>query len=73
MEAIETPMADYPYRVPVTREQLSLHLAAEVDNLNYPNFKDKVVEARGRKYGEALYAVWVAMLSTEEHPRNFDR
>ena len=70
---VETPMADYPFRTYLSRSELTGHLADSVSALKYPNFKNQVALTRGKEFSEALYAVWVAMMSTEEHLRNFNR
>ena len=58
---IETPMADYPYRVIVSREVLSTWLLDYVARLGYANFKSAVSRSRGWDYAHALSAVWSDM------------
>lgn len=53
---------DYPYRVTVEREDFALWLADEARNyVDYSNFKYAAVQSRGKKWGDALLDVWVAM------------
>jgi hypothetical protein len=61
VSVIETPMADYPYRVVVSREVLSDWLADHVASLDYGNFKSEVSRTRGWDYAHALSAVWSDM------------
>ena len=59
---------DYPFRAMSTRDELKQILAAQVDAINYSNFKDQVKKVRGQRYASALMDVWTAMLRVE--PKN---
>ena len=58
---VETPMADYPYRIVVDRAVLTDWLVAVVGELHYPNFKSAVATSRGWDYAHALTSVWSDM------------
>ncbi len=56
---IVTPEADYRFRATVPREDVAAALQAEVADIDYPNFKNSVLEApRNGAYG----TVWINML-----------
>jgi hypothetical protein len=57
---------DYPYRVHVTREQLASFLVANVDTMDYSNFKNRVYDTRGSKFARACGKVWEAMLDVTD-------
>ena len=56
-----TPLADYQYRVYVTRDMLTEFLALSVEALDYTNFKDRIAVTRGHEFHHACGDVWVAM------------
>ena len=43
-EVVETPRADYGFRVTASREVLAVYLAGQVGALDYPNFKSEVAK-----------------------------
>lgn len=53
-----TASADYPWRVTVSRERVSLLLSRQAENIAYHNFKDSVQE---RDRHEAYLDVWSRM------------
>lgn len=57
---------DYPYRVFVTKEELSDFMLAQVESLDYSNFKDRVHETRGSGFAHACGRVWEAMLDVTD-------
>jgi len=65
---IETPMADYPFRVIITREVLGAWLVEHVAGLDYSNFKSAVSRTRGWDYAHALSAVWADMQQVTRLP-----
>jgi hypothetical protein len=65
-EIIQVNGRDYPYRVYATKEQLSEFLQAQVDVLDYGNFKDQVKVVRGQEFASACGAVWEAMLDVTD-------
>jgi hypothetical protein len=68
VSVIETPMADYPFRIIVSREVLSAWLVEHVDGLDYSNFKSAVGRSRGWDYSHALSAVWADMQHVTRMP-----
>ena len=61
VSVVETPMADYPYRILVDRVVLADWLVGVVGELDYPNFKSAVATSRGWDYAHALTSVWSDM------------
>lgn len=66
---VETPLADYPYRVFVSTQTLQQILRRLADQLDYPNFKNAVAAvepARARWYSK----IWELYynVSTEDRP-----
>jgi hypothetical protein len=61
VEVISTPMADYPYRVVVPREQFTSWLTTRAAELDYSNFKSAVFTHRGHEFAHALSRVWSDM------------
>jgi hypothetical protein len=57
-----TPDADYPYRASVPRAEVAKRLAAEVERIDYPSFKDSLPDAYAHGAREsAYYRVWFEM------------
>lgn len=65
-EIIQTPWADYPYRVNVSKYVFSKWLAAESIAVDYVNFKNEIKRTRGERFAHALMNVWHAMLAVED-------
>lgn len=70
MPIVATPMADYPFRMTVTRATFTDWLSVHADGIEYDNFKNAVAKqptpkAAGRatnaKYLAALHEVWAIM------------
>lgn len=61
----QSPDADYPFRLTVSREVFSQWLSAEVSAINYFNFKDAAHALGDRRYDRALMSVWSAMYESE--------
>jgi len=59
-EVIESPKADYAYRMIVPREVFALFIATTALDLNYDNFKNTI---RGKDYQrhDAYFRCWEAM------------
>lgn len=57
---------DYPYRVVVSRDVLKQWLAAQVDSLDYGNFKDEASRVGGYEYASVLGRIWHDSLSLED-------
>lgn len=54
----ESKASDYQFRAVVTREAITAAMAAEIERINYPNFKDVV---RDQALHDAYLRVWTAM------------
>lgn len=54
---------DYPYRVLISRTDYASWLLAEVDRLNYTNFKDALKSARGWDWADAAGKIWYTLMS----------
>ena len=65
-EIVQLENTDYPYRVFVTKEQFSDFLLAQVEDLDYGNFKNRVYDTRGKAYSYACGRVWEAMLAVTD-------
>lgn len=57
-EVNETPQADYRFRAVIPRAEVANQLAAQVEAINYPNFKSTVRESVRHK---AYMRVWSEM------------
>jgi hypothetical protein len=57
-EVLETKNADYRFRTFIHRGRVKDALAAAVDALDYPNFKNSIADA---SYHDAASAVWNVM------------
>lgn len=57
---VETPEADYGFRLTTSRSNLSAFLAAQVDALEYPNFKSEVAKADPER-AHVYMGVWSAL------------
>jgi len=66
VEIKRSPNGDYPYRVFVGDGPFIEWFLDRGSDLNYSNFKNRVVETRGKKFASALNQVWAAMLSVED-------
>lgn len=65
-KAINTPSADYPYRIKVTNWNLDRFLELAQEDISYDNFKIAVGANRGKTYEKALSKVWSAMHDVED-------
>ena len=65
-EIIETPFADYGYRVLVSDDIYKVWLTTTVDMLDYDNFKNRIAESRGHVFHDALSNVWTDMLEVSD-------
>ena len=66
VEIKRSPYGDYPYRVFVSDGPFIEWFLDRGNDLNYSNFKNRVVQTRGKKFASALNQVWAAMLSVED-------
>ena len=65
-EILETPLADYGYRVLVSDDIYKVWLTTTVDMLDYDNFKNRAWETRGDVFHHALGNVWTEMLAVSD-------
>lgn len=61
-EIIQKMDTDYPYRVFVTKEEFQEFVAAQIESIDYGNFKNRVYSTRGENFAHACGDVWGAML-----------
>lgn len=64
LEIIETPKADYRYRLLVSRKVLAAVMSRIVMDIQYTNVKNEAALAQGesgRAYVDSLHAVWSVM------------
>ena len=66
-EILETPFADYGYRVLVSDDIYKVWLTTTVDMLDYDNFKNRAWETRGDEFHHALGNVWTDMLAVSDN------
>lgn len=66
LEIIETPMADYPYRVEMPKDQFAEWVVGEIEQINYSNLKNQVALVRDSKFAKLLGSVWSIMLGAED-------
>ena len=66
VEIKRSPHGDYPYRVFVGDGPFIEWFLDRGSELSYSNFKNRVVQTRGKKFASALNQVWSAMLSVED-------
>jgi hypothetical protein len=65
-EITTNPLADYPYRTILHKDVFSSWVAAQINFLEYPNFKDQVAVVRGKSFARTLGRVWATMLDAED-------
>ena len=58
---IETPLAYYPFRVVVSKKRFAKLLAEMAEAIDYPNFKDEVLETQGPVREGLYHQVWSVM------------
>jgi hypothetical protein len=66
LQVVKTPLADYPYRVELPKDQFSQWVASEVAAISYSNFKNQVSLIRDSKFAKLLGKVWSVMLDAED-------
>jgi hypothetical protein len=59
---------DYPHRVYSNRAEVMKFFEAEMEWLQYKNFKDEAKLVKGKGYADFLGRVWTASLSLEDVP-----
>lgn len=65
-EIERTPLADYPYRLHISKSDFKEWLLLEVENLEYSNFKSEALVTRGGIFAKALSEVWSTMHRMED-------
>jgi hypothetical protein len=64
-EIIKLPNTDYPYRVIISDAEWASWVAEQALNIDYPNFKNRVYQTRGKDFAHLLSEVWGVMLEAE--------
>ena len=54
---------DYAFRIVVDRPAFEAWLADAAASIDYPNFKDSALRARGGAYEASLHGVWSEMMA----------
>ena len=65
-EVKATPLADYPYRIAITKEQFAVWVTQQALAVDYKNFKSEVADLRGYNFASPLNKVWSAMHDVED-------
>ena len=63
---VATPVADYPYRIAISREQFASWVSKQALGIEYKNFKSEVADTRGHKFSKPLSQVWSVMHDVED-------
>jgi len=63
---VATPVADYPYRIAISREQFASWVSKQALEIEYKNFKSEVADKRGSKFSKPLSQVWSVMHDVED-------
>ena len=63
---VATPVADYPYRIAISREQFAYWVSKQALGIEYKNFKSEVADTRGSKFSKPLSQVWSVMHDVED-------
>lgn len=58
--------SDYPFRVICPRSVFSTWVQAQVDALEYGNFKNRVAQTRGYEFATVLSEVWSTAMALED-------
>lgn len=65
-EVIKRNDTDYPYRVIISDADWSAWVSSKALTIDYPNFKNRVYQTRGKKFAHLLSDVWSVMLGAEK-------
>jgi hypothetical protein len=65
-QIVDDEGTDYPYRLIVTKEQMSIAAALMVMDIDYNNFKNIVHTRLGDKRASPLHRIWSLMVEQEE-------
>lgn len=57
---------DYPYRVIIEDSEWASWVAEQALKIDYPNFKNRVYQTRGKNFAHLLSDVWGIMLGAEK-------
>ena len=63
---VATPLADYPYRISITKEQFDAWVNQQALSIDYKNFKSEVADTRGYGFAKPLNQVWSVMHDVED-------
>ena len=63
---VPTPLADYPYRISITKEQFAAWVNQQALSIDYKNFKSEVADTRGYSFAKPLNQVWSVMHDVED-------
>jgi len=63
---VATPVADYPYRIAISREQFASWVSKQALGIEHKSFKSEVADTRGSKFSKPLSQVWSVMHDVED-------
>ncbi len=67
---LDTPSADYPFRVVASRRAWIDYLTAATFDVDYTNFKDRVSSRLGGFRHDVLLSVWSTLRRFEQEPQS---
>ena len=68
---VDTPQADYPFRVIVTKKAWAKYMADSAMAIDYPNFKGKALARASWDRSERYHRVWADMAEPCKEPERF--
>lgn len=72
-EISESPLGDYPYRIEAPAEVFAKWAFDSAMQIDYDNFKNRVMITRDENFEACLANVWVAMLKAEDDEAKLSR
>lgn len=60
-DIIDSPTADYPFRVVIERTEWQAYLERAADEIDYTNFKSRVSKRQGHRRHDVYMKVWGAL------------
>jgi hypothetical protein len=63
---VATPVADYPYRIAISKDQFAAWVSRQALGIDYKNFKSEVATTRGYDFAHPLMKVWSVMHEVED-------
>lgn len=70
-EITESKTDDYRYRAVAPRAQVAAAMASLVDEIDYPNFKDRVSKVQGKARAHLYHDVWSVLYRLQVEPAKY--